>query len=80
MVRPMANDPTLPTKILPRTLKYAKISQKNKGPTMSMYEDENAIKPKMTMAGQTVSSPFKPPSWLTVFVTIITISGTISKT
>ena len=31
------------------------------------------------MAGHTVSKPFNPPSWLTVFVTIMTISGIISE-
>ncbi len=79
-VMPMAKEPALPTKILPRTLKYASISQIIRGPTIRMYVGENAIKPKMTMAGHTVSSPFKPPSMLTVFVTIMTIIGTIRKT
>ena len=40
-----------------------------------MGDGERAIKPIMTMAGQIVSKPFNPPSWLTTFVTIITSNG-----
>ncbi len=38
MVIPMANEPAFPTKILPRTLKKAKMSQKNRGPTIRMWD------------------------------------------
>src|SRR3990172_3580628 len=37
IVIPMANEPELPTKILPRTLKMARISQKSTGTTINVY-------------------------------------------
>lgn len=77
IVMPIANDPVLPTKIFPETLSIDSISQNSRGPSINSQLGEKAIKPVMTIAGQTVSKPFKPPSWLTVLVTIITIKGII---
>ncbi len=62
MVMPMANDPVLPTKILPEKFKAASTNQNNRGPSINSQFGEKTIKPAMTIAGQTDSSPFNPPS------------------
>jgi hypothetical protein len=76
----MAKDPVLPTKILPRKLKKASISQTINGQNRRIAkEPEMDINPIMIIAGQIVSKPFNPPSWLTVFVIIVTRIGIIMK-
>jgi len=79
-VIPMAKDPVLPTKILPRKLKKASISQTINGQSRRIAKDpEMVIKPIIIIAGQIVSNPFIPPSWLTLFVIIVTRIGMIMK-
>ena len=62
-VIPMAKDPVLPTKILPRKLKKAKKSHTINGTYNRIaFDPEIAISPLMTIAGHIVSKPFNPPS------------------
>jgi hypothetical protein len=80
IVIPIANDPVLPTKILPRMFKAARASQSNKGPSIKIKDDcDKANRPIRIIAGQAVSKPFSPPNWFTVLVTIMTIKGIIMK-
>jgi len=80
MVMPMAKEPELPTKILPRTLKAARASHRSRGPSIKMkYDCDKTISPIRIMAGHTVSNPFSPPSMFMVFVTIMMIKGIIRK-
>ena len=79
IVIPIANDPAFPTKILPAKLRYVKINQKSNGPIIRYEDGEKTIRPKITIVGQTVYNPFKPPNWFTVLVTIITINGIMIK-
>ena len=80
IVIPIANEPELPTKILPWKFKAARASHKIKGPNIkSRYDCDRAISPIRTIAGQTVSKPFSPPNWFTTLVTTMTINGIITK-
>ncbi len=79
-VIPMAKDPVLPTKILPRKLKKVSISHTINGMYNKIaFDPEIIIKPIIIISGQTVSKPFNPPSWFTVLVVIVTINGIIMK-
>jgi hypothetical protein len=83
-VIPMAKDPVLPTKIFPRKLKNASKNQKINGTYNKIACDSEtsidaSISPIITIPGQIVSKPLNPPSWFTVLVTMVTISGMAMK-
>ena len=62
-VIPIAKDPVLPTKILPRKLKKASKSHTINGTYNRIaFNPEKIINPIITIAGQIVSKPFNPPS------------------
>ncbi len=74
-VKPMAKEPVLPTKIFPLKLNAAKIKYTVNGKIRRMLWDDVMISPIITIDGQIVSSPFKPPSWFTELVVTVTING-----
>jgi len=79
-VMPMEKEPVLPMKILPRKLKAESSSQTINGAyKRTAYCPEIIIRPIKAIAGGIVSKPFRPPSWLTVFVATVTSSGIIKK-
>ena len=62
-VIPIAKEPELPTKILPRKFIAPSKSHTIKGAMSKLaFEIDITIRPIKTMAGQIVSSPFNPPS------------------
>jgi len=79
-VIPIEKDPVLPTKIFPVKLKNARMSQTVSGTiSITEFEPDKIINPTMIIAGQIVSKPFRPPSWFTVLVNMVTSSGIIKK-
>jgi len=80
IVVPTAKDPVLPTKILPWKFRKASDNQTINGTNNRIaFEPEMANRPIIIIAGQIVSKPFNPPSWFTVFVVMVTMSGMIMK-
>ena len=79
-VVPIEKDPTLPTKILPWKLKIASENQAINGIyNNTALEPDIKNKLNITINGQTVSKPFKPPSWFIVLVITVIIKGIMKK-